>query len=121
MAITRCAGIVYPAESGFHEGPEGMIPYGRQSIDEEDVLAVSKVLESDGLTRARGVEQCEHGVGDFSGVRHAVAVSSGTAALHAAVYAVGIGTGDEVIVPPITFAATANAVVYQGGIPVFAD
>ncbi|OGK92666.1 MAG: UDP-4-amino-4,6-dideoxy-N-acetyl-beta-L-altrosamine transaminase, partial [Candidatus Rokubacteria bacterium RBG_16_73_20] len=55
------------------------------------------------------------------GVRHAVAVSSGTAALHAAAFAAGLGPGDEAIVPPLTFAATANAVLYQGATPVFAD
>lgn len=63
----------------------------------------------------------ERTVADFTGAGEAVAVSSGTAALHAAMYAIGIGPGDEVIVPPMTFAASANAVVYQGGAPVFAD
>jgi perosamine synthetase len=98
-----------------------MIPYGRQSIDDEDVNAVAEVLRSDWLTTGPAVEQFERAVAGFTGARHAVAVSSGTAALHAAVYALGIGPGDEAIVPPMTFAATANAVVFQGGTPVFAD
>jgi UDP-4-amino-4,6-dideoxy-N-acetyl-beta-L-altrosamine transaminase len=98
-----------------------MIPYGRQSIDDEDVRAVEEVLRSDWLTTGPAVARFERAIADFTGARHAVAVSSGTAALHAAVYALGIGPGDEVIVPPITFVATANAVVFQGGTPVFAD
>jgi perosamine synthetase len=98
-----------------------MIPYGRQSIDDEDVNAVAAVLRSDWLTTGPAIEQFERAVAGFTGASHAVAVSSGTAALHAAVYALGIGPGDEVIVPPMTFAATANAVVFQGGTPVFAD
>jgi perosamine synthetase len=98
-----------------------MIPYGRQTIDTEDVRAVAEVLRSDWLTTGPAVEQFERAIAEFTGARHAVAVSSGTAALHAAVHALGIGPGDEVIVPPITFAATANAVVFEGGTPVFAD
>ena len=98
-----------------------MIPYGRQWIDDEDVQAVAEVLRSDWLTTGPAVERFERAVADFTGARHAVAVSSGTAALHAAVHALGIGPGDEVIVPPMTFVATANAVIYQGGTPVFAD
>jgi perosamine synthetase len=98
-----------------------MIPYGRQSIDDEDIASVAEVLRSDWLTTGPAVDRFERAVAEFTGARHAVAVSSGTAALHAAVYAVGIGSGDEVIVPPMTFAATANAVVYQGGTPIFAD
>ncbi len=97
------------------------IPYGRQSIDEQDIEAVVEVLRSDWLTTGPNVESFEGTIAGFVGAANAVAVSSGTAALHAAMYAIGIGPGDEVIVPPITFAATANAVVFQGGIPVFAD
>ena len=97
------------------------IPYGRQWVDEEDIEAVAGVLRSDWLTTGPAVERFERAVAEFTGARHAVAVSSGTAALHAAMHAIGIGSGDEVIVPPMTFAATANAVVFQGGTPVFAD
>ena len=98
-----------------------MIPYGRQSIDEEDIQRVVEVLRSDWLTTGPMVEKFEQAVGEFVGVKHAVAVSNGTAALHAAMAAAGIGPGDEVIVPTMTFAATANAVVFQGGTPVFVD
>jgi perosamine synthetase len=98
-----------------------MIPYSRQSIDEDDIHAVVEVLRSDWLTTGPMVEKFEQAVADFVGAKYAVAVSSGTAALHCAMYAAGIGPGDEVILPPMTFVATANAVVFQGGTPVFAD
>ena len=98
-----------------------MIPYGRQSVDEEDIQRVVEVLRSDWLTTGPMVEKFEDALTDFVGSKYAVAVSSGTAALHAAMAAVGIGAGDEVIVPTMTFTATANAVVFQGGRPVFAD
>jgi perosamine synthetase len=97
------------------------IPYARQWVDEKDIKAVIEVLCSDWLTTGPKVEEFERVFADFVGVKYAVAVSSGTAALHAAMYAVDIGPGDEVIVPPMTFAATANAVVFQGGTPVFSD
>jgi perosamine synthetase len=98
-----------------------MIPYGRQFIDEDDINAVVEVLRSDWLTTGPKVAEFEKAVGQFVGAKYAVAVSSGTAALHCAMYALGIGSGDEVIVPCMTFVATANCVVYQGGTPVFAD
>jgi perosamine synthetase len=98
-----------------------MIPYARQSVSDDDVAAVIEVLRSDWLTTGPKTEAFETAFADCVGARHAVAVSSGTAALHAAMYAAGIGPGDEVIVPAITFVATANAAVYQGGTPVFAD
>ncbi len=97
------------------------IPYGRQQIDEDDIRAVVEVLRSDWLTTGPLVERFESAVAEFVGMSQAVAVANGTAALHAAMHAIGIGPGDEVIVPPMTFAATANAVVFQGGTPVFAD
>jgi perosamine synthetase len=98
-----------------------MIPYGQQFIDEDDIQAVVKVLHSDWLTTGPKVDEFEKAFARYVHAAHAVAVSSGTAALHTAMYALGIGPGDEVIVPPITFAATANCVVYQGGTPIFAD
>ena len=98
-----------------------MIPYGRQTIDEDDIRAVTEVLRSDWLTTGPKVAEFEQAVADYVGAKYSVAVSSGTAALHAAMYVIGIMPGDEVIVPPITFAATANCIVYQGGTPVFAD
>lgn len=97
------------------------IPYGRQLVDEDDIAAVIDVLRSDWLTTGPCVAQFEEAIAAFTGAPFAVAVSSGTAALHAAMHAIGIGPGDEVIVPAITFAATANAVMFQGATPVFAD
>jgi len=98
-----------------------MIPYGRQSIDEEDIQAVVEVLRSDWLTTGPKVDEFEGAFADFVGAKYAVAVCNGTAALHAAIYALGIEPGDEVIVPAMTFAATANCVVFQGATPVFID
>ena len=98
-----------------------LLPYGHQWIDEEDIAAVVEVLRSDWITTGPKVAEFEQAFADFVGAREAVAVSSGTAALHAAMYALGIGPGDEMIVPPMTFAATANCVVFQGGTPIFAD
>ena len=98
-----------------------MIPYGRQFIDEDDIGAVVESLQSDWLTTGPRVGEFEQAFADFVHAREAVAVSSGTAALHAAMFALDIGPGDEVIVPAMTFAATANCVVYQGAAPVFVD
>lgn len=98
-----------------------MLHYGRQSIDERDVQAVTDVLLSNYLTTGPMVGRFESAFAKAVGTQHAVAVSSGTAALHCAVAALGIGPGDEVIVPAITFAASANTVLYEGGTTVFAD
>lgn len=98
-----------------------MIPYGRHTIEQDEIDAVVEVLRSDWLTTGPMVEEFESALADYIGANNAVAVSSGTAALHAVMNVLKIGPGDEVIVPAITFAATANAVVYQGGSPVFAD
>jgi perosamine synthetase len=98
-----------------------ILPYGRHVIDEEDISAVEAVLRSDWLTTGPEIARFEQALAEATGSRHAVAVSSGTAALHAMFAAAGIGPGDEVIVPAITFAATANAVLYLGADPVFAD
>lgn len=97
------------------------IPYGRQWIDEEDITAVVDVLKSDWLTTGPKVAEFEQAFAQATGAAHAVALSSGTAALHASMAVLGIGPGDEVIVPSMTFAATANSVVFQGGTPRFAD
>lgn len=97
------------------------IPYGRQSIDDADIEAVVKVLKSDYLTTGPAVAAFEKKVADYVGAKYAVAVSNGTAALHVACLAAGIGVGDEVVTTPITFAASANCVLYCGGTPVFAD
>lgn len=97
------------------------IPYGRQSITEDEIRAVVDVLRSDWLTTGPAVEAFERALAECSGAAEAVTLSNGTAALHAAMFALAIGPGDEVIVPTMTFAATANCVVYQGARPVFAD
>ena len=98
-----------------------LLPYGRQQVTDDDIAAVEKVLRSDYLTTGPKVAEFEDALAKAVGVNHAVVVSSGTAALHALMAGIGIGIGDEVIVPAITFAATANAVLYCGGTPVFAD
>jgi len=97
------------------------LPYGHQSIDQSDIDALIEVLNSDWLTTGPTVQAFENALAEVVGAKYAVAVSNGTAALHTATYALGIGPGDEVIVPPMTFAASANAVVYQGGTPIFVD
>ena len=97
------------------------LPYGRQEIGDTDIKAVVEALCSDWLTTGPRVGQFEKAFARFCGAAEGVAVNSGTAALHAAMRAVGIGPGDEVIVPAITFAASANAAIYEGGTPVFAD
>ncbi|MBN2644226.1 MAG: UDP-4-amino-4,6-dideoxy-N-acetyl-beta-L-altrosamine transaminase [Desulfuromonadaceae bacterium] len=101
--------------------PEVTLPYGRHQVDDEDVAAVVEVLRSDWLTTGPTVEAFETAVSAYVESEHAVAVSSGTAGLHAALYAIGIGPGDEVLVSPMTFVATVNAVLYQGALPVFVD
>jgi perosamine synthetase len=97
------------------------LPYGRHSIDEDDVAAVTATLRSAFLTTGPEVTAFEDEFAAMTGVEHAVALSSGTAALHAALAALGLGPGDEVIVPVMTFAATANAVLMVGARPVLAD
>ena len=100
---------------------KSFLPYARQLIEEEDVNRVVEVLRSDWLTTGPKVEQYEEAFASWVGSKYAVAFSSGTAALHAAVFAAGIGPGAEAITTPLTFVATANAVLYQGARPVFAD
>ena len=97
------------------------IPYGHQWLANDDIKAVVAVLKGDWLTQGPLIDEFEKAVGKYCRAKYAVAVSSGTAALHAAFAAAGIGKGDEVITTPLTFAATANAVVYCQGTPVFAD
>jgi len=98
-----------------------MIPYGRQLISQEDIDAVVTVLESDWLTTGPKVDEFESALSCFTGAEFSVTFSSGTAALHAAMAILDIAPGDEVIVPPLTFVATANCILYQGGTPVFSD
>ena len=100
---------------------EQLLPYGRQMITEADIAAVADVLRSDWITTGPTVEAFESAMADVVGARHAVSFSSGTAALHGATFAAGLTGGDEAITTPLTFCATANAVLYQGATPVFAD
>ncbi|MBI5728523.1 MAG: UDP-4-amino-4,6-dideoxy-N-acetyl-beta-L-altrosamine transaminase [Candidatus Magasanikbacteria bacterium] len=98
-----------------------MIPYGRQTIDEADIAAVVEVLRSDWLTQGPKVAEFEEALAAYCGARYAVAVANGTAALHAAFVAAGIGPGNEFITSPITFPATSNVGLWQGARPVFVD
>ncbi|WP_373889737.1 UDP-4-amino-4,6-dideoxy-N-acetyl-beta-L-altrosamine transaminase [Paludicola sp. MB14-C6] len=95
--------------------------YGKQYIDQNDIEAVCAVLKSDYLTCGPEIPHMEHKLCEVTGAKFAVAVSNGTAALHIACLAAGIGKGDEVIVSSITFAASANCILYCGATPVFAD
>jgi len=97
------------------------LPYGRQEIGDADIKAVVEALVSGWLTTGPRVSEFEQAFAAHVGAREGVAVNSGTAALHCAMRALGVGPGDEVIVPAITFAASANAALYEGAKPVFAD
>lgn len=110
-----------PAIKGGIPVRNDSIPYGKQYIDEDDIKAVNEVLKSPYLTTGPKVEEFEKKLCELTGAKYAIAISNGTSALHAACYAAGISSGDEVITTPITFAASANCILYCGGIPVFAD
>jgi len=98
-----------------------LLPYGRQSVEEEDIQAVVDVLRSDWLTTGPKVVEFEEMFAARVGAKHAVSFTSGTAALHGAAFTAGLRPGDEAITSPMTFAATANCILYQGATPVFAD
>jgi perosamine synthetase len=98
-----------------------MIPYGRQLIEDDDVEAVTRALRSDFLTTGPEVEAFERELADACGAAHAVVVANGTAALHCAYAAAGLGSGDEIVTTPFTFAATSNMALALGAKPVFAD
>jgi len=102
-------------------GGPAFLPYGRQEVDEGDVAAVAAALREDLITQGPAVERFERAFAEHVGARHAVAFSSGTAALHGAAHAVGVGPGDRCVTAPITFAASMNCGVYCGGVPAFAD
>jgi UDP-4-amino-4,6-dideoxy-N-acetyl-beta-L-altrosamine transaminase len=97
------------------------IPYGRQNITQDDIDTVVEVLKSDFLTQGPHVPEFERAFADYIGVKYAVAVSNGTAALHLCSLAMGVKSGDKVITTPITFVASANCVRYCGGEVLFAD
>lgn len=100
---------------------DGFLPYGRQTIEEDDIAAVAQALRGDFLTTGPTVEAFETAFAAKVGAAHAVACSNGTASLHLAMLALGIGPGDTCIVPSITFLATANCAAYVGAEVVFAD
>ena len=98
-----------------------MIPYGRQSISQEDLDAVTEVLRGDWLTQGPAIERFEEAVAEYAGAQFAVAFSSGTAALHGAAAAAGLGPGDVVVTSPLTFMASANCARYVGAEPTVVD
>lgn len=100
---------------------ETFLPYGRQWLDKEDIDSVVQVLKGDYLTTGPYISKFEQELANYVGAKYAVTFSNGTAALHGACFAAGIVEGDEVITTPMTFAASANCVLYQGGTPIFAD
>ncbi|HTR68086.1 MAG TPA: UDP-4-amino-4,6-dideoxy-N-acetyl-beta-L-altrosamine transaminase [Terriglobales bacterium] len=111
-------------ELAIHGGPpvrKTLLPYGRQSITEDDIRAVVETLRSDWLTTGPRVQEFEEAIAARVGAKYGISYTSGTAALHAAAFAAGLKPGDEAITSPMTFAATANCVLYQGATPVFAD
>ena len=115
---------VSPQTLAIHGGSPvraSLLPYGRQSIEEADIEAVVEVLRSDWLTTGPRVAEFEEAFAARVGAAHAVSFSSGTAALHAAAFTAGLKSGDEALTTPMTFAATANCVLYQGATPVFVD
>lgn len=97
------------------------IPYGHQSIYQDDIKEAVKVLKSDWITQGSKIEEFQRALCDYTGAKYAVAVSSGTAALHIASLAAGIKAGDELITSPVTFVASANCALYCQAKPVFAD
>jgi len=97
------------------------LTYGRQWIDDDDIAEVVDVLKGDWLTQGPAVERFEKKLAEYIGAKHVVTFANGTAALHGAVAAAGLKSGDKLLTTPMTFAATANAALYVGAEPVFAD
>src|SRR5690348_7268204 len=97
------------------------IPYGRHNITDEDIKAITETLRSDFLTQGPAIAEFEKRFANYIGVKYAVAVSNGTAALHLAALALGVNENSNVITTPITFAASANCIRYCGGNIYFAD
>lgn len=98
-----------------------LLAYGKQAIDEKDIEAVVNILKGDYLTTGPSIKDFEDRLAAYVGAKYAVAVSNGTSALHVAMFGCDIQEGDEVIVTPMTFAASSNAILYMGAKPVFAD
>jgi perosamine synthetase len=120
-AERRIATTEVPALLGGTPVRARMLPYGRQQVEESDIQAVVEALRGDWLTNGPTVARFEEAFASWVGARFAVALSSGTAALHGAATAAGLGPGDEVILSPLTFLASANCLLYCGAIPVFVD
>ena len=97
------------------------LPYGKHHVSDDDIAAVVRVLKSDRLTQGPAVPAFEHKLARFLGARHVVACSSGTAALHLAMLAAGVGSGDQVVTSPVTFLASANCARYVGADVRFVD
>ncbi len=117
-------GRVSPEKLALHGGisiRRTLLPYGRHEITEEDIAAVTAALRSDWITTGPRIEEFERAFAVRVGARHAVAFSSGTAALHGAAFAAGLGPGAEAITTPLTFCASANCLLYMGAKPVFVD
>src|SRR6266853_5881198 len=98
-----------------------LLPYGRQSLNAANLQAVIEVLKSDWLTTGPKIGEFEERFAEQTGARYAISFSWGTAALHGAAFAAGLGPGDKAITTPMTFCASANCILYQGATPVFAD
>jgi UDP-4-amino-4,6-dideoxy-N-acetyl-beta-L-altrosamine transaminase len=97
------------------------LPYGRQQISEEDIEAVAEALRGELITQGPTIIRFEEAMAGYLGARHVVAYANGTAALHGAAFAAGVGPGDELITTPNTFVADANCALYVGGTPRFTD
>ena len=97
------------------------IPYGQHELDSDDIKAVVDILEKSTITQGQTVEDFGQALANYTGAKYGIAVSSGTAALHISVSALGLEPGDEVITTPITFCATANVALYQGAEVKFVD
>lgn len=118
----KCTHNCSDAIQNYKECVKSIIPYGKQTLDQTDIDAINSVLLADTfLTTGPKVREFEEKIEEYCGVKHALAVNSGTAALHLAVAVLNLKMGDEVIVPAISFVATSNAVLYCGGKPVFCD
>lgn len=98
-----------------------MIPYAKQDLDQSDIMAVVRTLQADKITQGPQIEIFERKLAQQCGARYGVSVSSGTAALHLATLALGLGPGDKVLTTPISFLATSNAALYVGASPIFCD
>lgn len=109
------------AKNGGKPVRAAMLPYGQQWLEQDDLEAVMEVLQSPFITQGPAISRFEQQIAEETGAKYAVAFSNGTAALHGACFAAGIGEGDEAITSPITFVASSNCVLYTGGTVVFAD